>query len=110
MDSNCRRRLPIASLVMAAWLVGASSAADAQAINRCRIDGRLVIQSSPCPLDPPMLGSSSTTPAAAAASGPRKKTLADVLRERDGAQRPQPVAREAQGDGANILRSRMGAV
>jgi len=51
-----------------------------------------------------------TTPVAAAPSGPKKKTLADVLRERDGAQHPQPVAREAQGDGANILRSRMGAV
>ena len=97
---------------MAALLAGVQSAADAQVINRCRIDGRLVIQSSPCPLDPPMhvSSSTSTTPAEAAPSGPKKKTLADVLRERDGAQRPQPVAREAQGDGANILRSRMGAV
>ena len=95
-------------------LVAAQSAADAQAINRCRIDGRLVIQSSPCPLDAPMRTSSSTTTTTttpeAATSGPKKKTLADVLRERDGADRPQPVAREAQGDGANILRSRMGAV
>jgi len=93
-------------------LVGAQFAADAQAINRCRIDGRLVIQSSPCPLDPPMHTSSSTptTPVEAVPSGPKKRTLADVLRERDGAQHPQPMAREAQGDGANILRSRMGAV
>jgi len=111
MDST-RRRQPIASLAIAAMLVAAQSAADAQVINRCRIDGRLVIQAAPCPLDPPMLTSSTTpttTPAAAAASGPKKKTLADMLRERDGvAQRP--MAREEQGDGANILRSRMGAV
>ena len=111
MDSTCRRRLPIASLAIAALLIGAQSAADAQAINRCRIDGRLVIQAAPCPLEPPALTSSpASAPAVAAPSGPKKKTLADVLRERDGAQRPQPVAREAQGDGANILRSRMGAV
>jgi hypothetical protein len=108
MDS-IRRRSPIASLAVAALLIGAHSAADAQAINRCRIDGRLVIQSSPCPLDPPMRTSSSTptTPAEAAPGGPKKRTLADVLRERDGA--PHPMVREAQGDGANILRSRMGA-
>jgi hypothetical protein len=52
-------------------------------------------------------------PLAAAPIGradPRRKTLADVLRERDGAVRTQPTTHEPQGDGANVLRSRMGAV
>jgi hypothetical protein len=55
-------------------------------------------------------------PAASAASAtdaagqPKKKTLAEILRERDGADLARRQAREAQGDGANVLRSRMGAV
>ncbi len=43
------------------------------------------------------------------ASGvPHKKTLAELLRARDGGD--PPPARTIQSDGANVLRTRMGAV
>ncbi len=89
-------------------------AAHAQAVHKCRVDGRLVYQASPCPLEPQ--AGATATPLAAASIGspsaPKKKTLAELLRERerDGAEPAVPVSRDAQGDGANILRTRMGAV
>jgi len=90
--------------------------AQAQAVRKCQIDGRVVFQSAPCPIEAPRGAGAAPVPAApvevAAAPGaaPKKKTLAEVLRERDGAERPRPLARDGQGDGANVLRSRMGAV
>ena len=85
-------------------------AAQAQAINKCMINGRLVYQSTPCALEP--RAGATPAPVALAAvnlAAPKKKTLADVLRERDGDVQVRPASREAQGDGANVLRSRMGA-
>jgi len=109
MDTT-RSRWPIALLAAVSALIAMQSA-DAQVINRCRIDGRLVIQSSPCPLEPSAHARSMTSaPAATSSDAPKKKTLADLLRERDGGPRTQPTTREAQGDGAYILRARMGAV
>jgi hypothetical protein len=85
-------------------------AAQAQTIIKCMIDGRLVYQSIPCPLEP-RAGAASAPVAVAAVNpaAPKKKTLADVLRERDGSAPARPASREVQGDGANVLRSRMGA-
>jgi len=90
-----------------------SQAAQAQAINKCVIDGRLVYQAKPCALEPRASTASASAPivvASANPAAPKKKTLADVLRERDGVA-PAPTApHEPQGDGANLLRSRMGAL
>ena len=74
------------------------------------IDGHVVFQSSACPAEP-QVATASTAPAVTEAPVvAKKKTLADLLKERDGNDRPQPRTREFQGDGANVLRSRMGAV
>ena len=85
--------------------------AQAQAVNKCAINGQLVFQSSPCPLE---ARTGVTAAPIVVASGnpaaPKKKTLADVLRERDGDGRAQPASREPQDNGADVLRSRMGAL
>ena len=103
---------PLSLIVMLCCAQGAS----AQAINKCTVGGRVVYQSSPCAIE----ARPATTTGAAAeavasnanppAAAPKKKTLADVLRERDGAGPAQPTSREFPPDGANVLRSRMGAV
>jgi hypothetical protein len=97
-------------LALAATLL-CSQAVQAQAINKCVIGGRLVFQSVPCALEP-QAGAASAPVAVASnnPAAPKKKTLADVLRERDGGVHTQPAAHETQGDGANLLRSRMGAL
>jgi hypothetical protein len=96
-----------------ALLCSQAAQAQAQAINKCMIDGLLVYQAKPCALEPRTSAASAPAPIAVASanpSAPKKKTLADVLRERDGSV-PSPAApREPQGDGANLLRSRMGAL
>ena len=92
------------------------ASAQAQSVRKCVIDGRLVLQASPCPL--PARAAAAVAPPAAAASqavadssgAPKKKTLADLLRERDAADRAQPAPRETESDGFKVLRSRMGAV
>jgi hypothetical protein len=105
-----RLAAPLSSIVM---LCCAQSAL-AQAVNKCTIGGRVVYQSSPCAAEArpgtstaaaDAVASNATAPAA-----PKKKTLADMLRERDGAAPAQPLSREFQQDGANVLRARMGAV
>ncbi|MEP6873366.1 MAG: hypothetical protein ABI887_03305 [Burkholderiales bacterium] len=104
------RRILLASLALGAVMLWVP-AAQAQAINKCMTGGHLVFQSSPCALE-----ARAGVPAApiVVASGnpgaPKKKTLADVLRERDGDVSARPASREPQGDGANVLRSRMGAL
>jgi hypothetical protein len=88
--------------------------ARADSVQKCRIDGRTVFQSSPCPLDP----RAAATPApvtAAAASAPdvapaRKKSLNELLGERHSAARTQAAESESQGDGAKVLRAKMGAM
>ena len=109
-------RLLIAAGALSAAMLGAT-AAHAQAIHKCRVDGRMVYQSSICPAEPmaPAAAKAGPTPAPVAVAttnpvGPKKKSLADLLRERDGAAPAAPAAPDAQGDGANVLRSRMGAV
>ena len=97
-------------LVFSAALL-CSQAVQAEAINKCMIDGRLVFQSAPCALEP--RAGAAPAPVAVVPLNPaaaKKKTLADVLRERDGSVQAQPAAHAVQGDGANLLRSRMGAL
>ena len=113
-----RARRLRAGLFVSIALAG-SACVQAQAVRKCQVDGRVVFQSAPCasaPHAPPAAVAPTalpTTPATASADagGPlKKKTLAELLRERDGADRVRPPVREAQNDGANVLRSRMGAV
>ena len=100
-------------LCSAALLCGA---AHADPVRKCHVDGRIVFQSAPCPAPTQIAVAAAPAPAAPAASATdaagqaKKKTLADLLRERDGANPGRRQAHEAQGDGANVLRSRMGAV
>ena len=91
--------------------------AHAEPVRKCHVEGRLVFQSTPCaPEARATAVAERTAPAAAAApagdadSPPKKKTLADLLRERDGADRARAQAPEAPRDGAKVLRERMGAV
>lgn len=102
------RTVAIHALASLALLLCAN--AQAQSVRKCRIDGRVVFQSSPCPADARVASVAPPPAAIDAAAQPKKKSLADLLRERDGADRGQPPAHEAQRDGANVLRSRMGAV
>jgi hypothetical protein len=120
------RRPLLASLSSVVMLCCAQPAL-AQAVNKCTVGGRVVYQASPCAIEarpaiatPAATTAAATTTATAAtdalasnanpSAAPKKKTLADVLRERDGAAPAQPTSREFQQDGANVLRSRMGAV
>ncbi len=110
-----RARAP--SLVFIAFVLGAgalSSAAQAQAVRKCQVDGRVVFQSSPCAIELRAAAPVASTPPPAApiesAGAPKKKTLAELLRERDGNDRVRTSVREPQDDGAAVLRSRMGAV
>ena len=105
----------LSSIVMLCWVQPVL----AQAVNKCTVGGRVVYQSSPCAIEA-RAAVAATTPAtpstnalasnANSSAALKKKTLADMLRERDGAAPAQPVSREFQQDGANVLRSRMGAV
>jgi len=98
------------SLLLA--MATSASAVQAQQVYKCKLDGHPVFQASPCPVEPraeppapPVAAASAATPVAA-----KKKTLAELLRERDGATPSPKLAHEPKGDGANILRTRMGAV
>ena len=104
----------IASLSLIATLCCAQSAL-AQAVNKCTVGGRVVYQAAPCAIEArPASAPAATADAVASnantSAAPKKKTLGDMLRERDGAAPAQPASREFQQDGANVLRSRMGAV
>jgi hypothetical protein len=85
-----------------------------QAMQRCRIDGRLVYQASPCPEATQVAPRGAELPhtlAAADADVPVKRTMAEVMREREAAIRARATtASESQPDGAKILRDRMGAL
>ena len=104
------RTAAIPALASLALLLCAS--AHGQAVRKCQVDGRVVFQSSPCALEARVVASAAAQPAVApdAPAAPKKKTLGELLRERDGADRSRSQAREFEGDGANVLRSRMGAV
>ena len=108
-----------AALVTAAFALCGS--AQAQAIQKCRVDGRIVFQAAPCPSEPhaPADAPAAAEPQGAtgaqqAVQGPpapaKKRTLAEALRDRDVNAPVPPTPREKQIDGSTILRSRMGAV
>lgn len=102
-----KRAAHTASLTAALMLC---TAVQAQSVRKCQIDGRLVFQSSPCPLEARVASAALQPAPAEPSAAPKKRALADLLRERDGADRTRSPASEFQGDGANVLRSRMGAV
>lgn len=109
-------RLLLASPLSLIVMLCCAQSASAQAINKCTVGGHIVFQSSPCAIEARPATTAGATPEAVAsntnppAGAPKKKTLADMLRERDGATPAQPTSREFPPDGANVLRSRMGAV
>jgi hypothetical protein len=105
------RRAASALAAAAALTILSLSPAQAQ-VRKCQVDGRVVFQSAPCPPEPRVASAAPIAqPTAPGTSGvPKKKTLADLLRERDGIDRGRAQPIEHQGDGANVLRSRMGAV
>ena len=86
------------------------ASAHSQPVRKCQIDGRTVFQSSPCPAEARVASAAPRAAAIDTPTAPKRKTLADLLRERDGADRGRPQVHESQGDGAHVLRSRMGAV
>ncbi len=96
----------------------AQAQSEPHSIQKCRIDGRIVFQASPCPLEarpaasaPKATATSRPKAAADEASGPpKKRVLADLLREREAAERGPPAATENHGDGEKVLRARMGAL
>jgi hypothetical protein len=105
------RRLGALPCTLAVLLLGAASA---QAAQPCRIDGRLVIRSGPCPVvtvaAPVAAPSSALVAAADDADAPKKRTIAEIMREREAANRSRPAAEPVQRDGASVLRDRMGAL
>lgn len=98
---------PAAAVALALLL---NAAAQAQPVRKCLIDNRVVFQSSPCPPEARIASAAPQAIANAPAIAPKKKTLAELLHERDSADPATPHARQPQSDGANVLRSRMGAV
>lgn len=101
---------PARALVWTALLL----CSQAHAVQHCRIDGRLVFQAAPCP-QPAHVATAgseamrSTLASADDAEAPKKRTIADVMREREAAIRARPATHETQPDGARILPERMGA-
>ena len=110
MTTNLSQRIARTAAVSLALL--SCGATQAQVVRKCQIDGRLVYQSSPCPVEARVASAApqAAGPEPVAVAATKKKGLADLLRERDGAAQGRPPVREAQTDGANVLRSRMGAV
>ena len=91
-------------LVIAAMLSGACPVTKAQSVNRCQIDARVLYQAHACPATTPR------APATAPVDAPKKKSLSELLRERDGPGRARPAPRdEPVADGANVLPAMMGA-
>ena len=112
MNTNLSQRIARTAAVSLALL--SCGATQAQSVRKCQVDGRLVYQSSPCPVGARVASAAPQAagpePVAVAVAAAKKKGLADLLRERDGAAQGRPPVREAQADGASVLRSRMGAV
>ena len=109
MNTNASTRIARNATASVALLL-LCAAAQAQSVRKCQVDGRLVYQSSPCPVEARVASTAPQVAAAEPIAAPKKKTLADLLRERDGTDRGRPAARAFQGDGADVLRARMGAV
>ena len=102
------RRLarPACALLWIALLLSAP----AHAVQHCRIDGRLVIQATPCPQPAAVAATRAVVAVADTSDAPKQRSMADVMREREAAQRTRPPVQESQPDGARILRDRMGAL
>jgi hypothetical protein len=104
-----------AGLALMALLLGAQLA-QAGPPQRCQADGRLVLQAGPCAGAPPAAATPlrptlvAAEPAEDVSAAPKKRTLADIMREREEENRARTKAREPQVDGARILRDRMGAL
>ena len=97
---------PACALVWTAlWL-----SAPAHAVQHCRVDGRLVIQASPCPQAAAVVATGAVVAVADTSDAPKTRSMADVMRERETTQRTRPPVQESQPDGARILRDRMGAL
>ena len=112
---NCARPISASRLLACGLSVAAlwhAPPVQAQQVYKCRLDGHMVFQASPCRPEPAAVVVAAPAPASAASAvvAPKKKTLAELLRERDGAASAPALANEAKGDGANILRTRMGAI
>jgi hypothetical protein len=111
-QNQVRRLRTVQSMVITS-LIGLFGAAcvpaQAQTVQKCMIDGHAVFQTSACPVQAPVAVSAAAPAPAEVASAPKKKTLAELLRERDGNQ-PQSQRSEFKRDGADVLRERMGAV
>lgn len=105
------RRAASALAATVALTVFSASPAQAQ-VRKCQAEGRVVYQAALCSPEPRLAGAApiAQPPALETSSAPKKKTLADLLRQRDGADRDRARHVEHQGDGASVLRSRMGAV
>jgi hypothetical protein len=113
--SSLAHRAALASCFALAGIALSMTAAptQAQTVRKCTIEGRVVFQASACPADKPAAVVAPSKTAAVAAdvpAAPKKKTLADVIRERDGAESSRGPIREFKSDGADVLRPRMGAV
>lgn len=104
------QRAALHAIGIAALLMLATPA-QAQVVRKCQVDGRVVFQAAPCAIEARADAAvAAAAPQPAPAAGPRKKTLAEVLHERDGADLTRPISRPLQSDGATVLRARMGAV
>ena len=106
-STTLRGAAALASIALLPWL---GLPAHAQAVHKCRIDGRSVFQSAPCPLEARSVATAAPVVAVDPGGAAKKKGLAELLRERDQADATPARAREPQSDGANVLRSRMGAI
>lgn len=95
---------------VAAFAVLLCNPAQAQPVRKCALNGRAVFQSSPCAVEPRVAAVAPHAAATDTPVAPKKKTLADLLRERDGSDPGRAQTHEFQSDGANVLRARMGAV
>lgn len=82
----------------------------AQTVRKCTIEGRVVFQASACPAEHPAAGMPPKSVATEVPAPAKKKSLAEVLRDRDAADQSHGPIREFKSDGADVLRPRMGAV
>jgi hypothetical protein len=113
VQNQSSRQRYIQLVAIATWIglfAAPCANVQAQTVQKCIIDGHAVFQSSPCPAQPLAAVNVAAPAPTEIASAPKKKTLADLLRERDGANPSHSRVSEFQRDGATVLRERMGAV
>lgn len=103
--------------VLALTVASMSALAQAQALIRCSIDGRVIYQSTVCVGKTEIVGARPKQPftgtqAAAEPTAPRppSKSLAAALRRRAEEDKATPKLAENTGSGLSVLRERMGAL